>query len=228
MSSQSKIVAPGSSIAGWLPGFRILGLTVDNPTGSWINVISNNGKYNWYIPPYTTQFSKSLDPSVISLQLISGDGPAGKLGTTAGTSWTATVYSFTVGDSDGFPIVLGDKPPIKWFNTVPVADGTIFTVVTPPSGQALRIFGLISSWRSFNTSEQDSVIRINWWRKTITGSNQAVVDALLTPQHPTIPMQFPGLDLLVDETIRTQASMIYGPTGANRPTVSLTVIYSII
>lgn len=93
--------APGQSLpsVALSGGTVIRGISIDNPTGSWLLVQNSLD----YIPPYTLGWSKTLEYSAPSLTVLAGNGPTGQVGTATGSNWTLTIDSDPVTDSLGSP-----------------------------------------------------------------------------------------------------------------------------
>lgn len=114
--------------------WQIAGITVDNPSGSWL-LIPNIGN----IPPYTMGWATSPVPTVMVIDVLFSESPSGSPSTLTGQPITVTISDDPVGESNGLPsgaqqsdspigagiqfsgIVLVDTTP----NTLlPVIDGT--------------------------------------------------------------------------------------------------------
>lgn len=216
-----------------MPGFRILGIKVDNPTGEWIFIQSNNSRYNWYVPPYTIQFSKALDPTVISVKLIAGNGPAGRKGSSTGTNWTAIVSDKPFGDSDGLSIIAGDKPPITWIRNSQDVNGGSAALLFPPAGQSLRIFSIIAStttWGALNTRKWEGEFYVTFAKQDpFTAQITDMFTVTFNSFNRTQIVSFPGLDFNPDESLIDTPVMIYGPVGLNNvPFLATTVVYGLV
>lgn len=93
------VAQPGQDVleAALPNGTPIRGITIDNPSGSWILVSSEKA----YCPPYTLGWSLPLSYDQASVILQAGDGPAGQVATTQGDPWQATIDSETTPPSTG-------------------------------------------------------------------------------------------------------------------------------
>lgn len=75
----------------------IRGIQVDNPSGSWLYVVSEQV----YIPPYTIGWGLPLSYSQTSITINAVNGPAGQISTSAGDPWTLTLFDEEVDQSAG-------------------------------------------------------------------------------------------------------------------------------
>lgn len=84
-----------------LPGTRIRGVIVDNPSGSWVKLDGIGLGFQPYIAPYTLAWSVSLLPSVNELSAAYVDGPTGQVSTSAGAPLVVYVFESQVPSSPG-------------------------------------------------------------------------------------------------------------------------------
>lgn len=80
-------------------GEPIRGIEIDNPSGSWLYVVSEQ----LYCPPYTIGWATNLSWDQTSVTVKAGNGPAGQVATTQGDDWTLYLNSETVSPSSGVP-----------------------------------------------------------------------------------------------------------------------------
>jgi hypothetical protein len=102
-----------------LPGnYQIAGITVDNPSGSWLLIPQDNT----YIPPYTSDFAHSFRPTLARVDVKFVTGPASQPSTLQGDRPFCQIWDTPVGESNGVTSSTGTE--IK-----PLATNTIDTVV---------------------------------------------------------------------------------------------------
>lgn len=77
----------------------IRGIQIDNPSGSWLFVVSEQ----LYCPPYTIGWAMPLSYEQASITVRSGNGPSGQVATTQGDNWTLTLNDEAVEPSAGVP-----------------------------------------------------------------------------------------------------------------------------
>lgn len=90
----------GTGITGWNPGFLVRGITINNVSGSWLQVKTSGLIGNMYVPPYTVGWSKSISPAVQSVD-ISLSGPSGTIPSIAGDPWEAILSEDPVDNYNG-------------------------------------------------------------------------------------------------------------------------------
>jgi hypothetical protein len=93
--------APGVGLASKsLPnGTPIKGITIDNPSGSWLYIVSERQ----FVPPYTIGWSMPCSYEQSSVTVNAGQSPAGQVSTTQGDPWTLILDSEPVNADTGGP-----------------------------------------------------------------------------------------------------------------------------
>lgn len=81
-------------------GEPIRGIVINNPSGSWLYVVSERQ----YVPPYTDGWSMPTSYEQSSISINANVGPAGQVSTIQGDPWTLILYSDPVDLSSGGPI----------------------------------------------------------------------------------------------------------------------------
>jgi hypothetical protein len=84
-----------------LPGSRIRGVIVDNPSGSWVKLDGIGLGFQPYIQPYTLAWSVSVLPSIDELSASYVPGPIGQPSTNAGSPLVVYVFEAQVPSSGG-------------------------------------------------------------------------------------------------------------------------------
>lgn len=139
-----------------LPGTRIRGVIVDNPSGSWVILDGVGLAFQPYIAPYTLAWSVSLLPSVSELSARYVDGPTGQPSSTAGAPLVVYLFEAQVPSSAGSAFVV----------PAPTAESSVTSVTATPtvagapllagvSGRALRIYS-VSCCQDMITGPNDS------------------------------------------------------------------------
>jgi hypothetical protein len=91
----------GGISAMQLPGTRIRGVIVDNPSGSWVKLSGTGLGFEPFIPPYTLAWSVSLLPSVLEIAASYVVGPTGQASSTAGAPLVVYLFEAQVPSSGG-------------------------------------------------------------------------------------------------------------------------------
>jgi hypothetical protein len=96
---RQEFVSPAGTdlVAISLPAGQIRGITVDNPTGSWLHLYPT---YD-YIPPYTINWARELPGDSVSLTLRFEDGPNGQQSSLEGGPIMVMLDSDPVAPSPG-------------------------------------------------------------------------------------------------------------------------------
>lgn len=148
--------SPGASIqeASLPNGSLIRGISVDNPSGSWLFVKSEMV----FIPPYTLGWALALSYAQTSVSVVAGPGPAGQTSTSAGDPWNLTVVTEPLSPSQGVPtpgkndIIPTAQSSNFAFNglTAIAANHTdIFNLVPGVAGKSVRLLTLSLSYYLF-------------------------------------------------------------------------------
>lgn len=88
----------GTDIQSFGGPWQIAGVTVDNPSGSWLS-IPNVGT----VPPFTMGWGSNPSPTIMAIDVLFVDSPSGTPSELIGDSVTVTISSVPVDDSSGFP-----------------------------------------------------------------------------------------------------------------------------
>lgn len=120
-----------------LPGVeQIQGVTIDNPSGSWLLVMPPGD----YVAPYTLQWSRGYSQAMSSIDILYVQGPAGQRSTLEGNTPSVVLDSDPAGFSDGVPLAFvtrGEQPEI---DTVTV-DLAIGFIPPPPAADVTHLLG---------------------------------------------------------------------------------------
>lgn len=76
---------------------QIAGVTVDNPSGSWLRI----SPVEDYVPPYTMGWARTLSPASLSVNVRWTDSPSGTPSSQIGYPAIVTVYDTPIPYSDG-------------------------------------------------------------------------------------------------------------------------------
>lgn len=126
--------APGTSLlAKSLPnGHMIKGIQIDNPSGNWLYVVSEQV----FCPPYTIGWAipTTYDQSSVNVEarLI---GPANQTGSNQGENWRLNLFDVEVSPSAGVPyqFILGYTPVLRATSTFQATTtgqgGAVFTTL---------------------------------------------------------------------------------------------------
>lgn len=120
-----------------LPGTRIRGVIVDNPSGSWIQLDGVGLGFQPYIPPYTMAWSVSLLPSVSELSAAYVAGPIGQSSSLAGAPVVIYVFESQVPSSPGSSFATTLPPTVIALSiTLPLVGPNNNNVILPALGGA--------------------------------------------------------------------------------------------
>lgn len=166
----------------------IRGIQVDNPSGGWLYVVSEQ---QW-VPPYTIGWAMPLsyDQSSITIQYFT-TGPASQVGTTAGDNWTLTVFDEAVAQSDGSqyqlntgfaPLITSGGRNLVLNSANGYSSGGAVAGATPATGKRIRVIGtthfVFSSGASFpptyftvGMSNDSGATVTNLWATMLTPIN---------------------------------------------------------
>lgn len=213
------IGAPGTGKRSWnLPGsFQVAGLTIDNPSGSWLYIPADNT----YIPPYTLGFAHSFAPTLSSIDILFANGPAGQVSTQLGDPPMAYIYDTPVAESAG-QVSSAGASFVQGFT--PIQTATLLQVVSVSGGAievnfvlgvanrrhrlltfAANLIGMSAGYDQVTSLEPAPAF---FFVKTSPGSTK--FSGLLTPIAPNFSQIFPnGLDCEIGARIAIVMSVYY-------------------
>lgn len=210
------IGAPGTGKRSWnLPGsYQIAGLTIDNPSGSWLYIPADNT----YIPPYTLGFAHSFAPTLSSIDILFANGPAGQVSTRLGDPPMAYIYDTPVAESAG-QVSSAGASFVQGFT--PVQTATLLQVVSPggllqvtlASGIANRRHRLLTFAANLlgMSAAYDDLLEpapAHIFVSTTPGTTK--FSGLLTPAVPNFAQVFPaGLDCEIGALIAISMVVYY-------------------
>ena len=135
-----------------LPGTRIRGVIVDNPSGSWVKLDGVGLGFQPYIAPYTMAWSVSLLPSVTELSAVYVDGPIGQSSSNTGAPLVVYLFETQVPSSPGSAFVVSSAPVRVYDNVstsaTPYATLSVQVVAAPGVGKRIRILALYIAVRT--------------------------------------------------------------------------------
>lgn len=123
-----------------LQGTRIRGVSVDNPSGSWVKLTWPSANDAW-IPPFTLGWSITLVPSQLEVAAQYVGGPTGQSTSTAGMPITVYLSELPVPNSPGSPFVTpGEKiqSALLTIAAVPTEASVLF--IPAAAGKSIRVF----------------------------------------------------------------------------------------
>jgi hypothetical protein len=126
-----------------LPGTRIRGVIVDNPSGSWVKLDGVGLGFQPYVAPYTLAWSVSLLPSVTELSAAYVDGPTGQSSSNAGAPLVVYLFEAQVPSSPGSAFVTPAPETLSTYNAwwaTPTAAAYILVPGVP--NQRIRLYAL--------------------------------------------------------------------------------------
>ena len=138
-------------IALTLPVGEILGLRIDNPSGSWLLI----QPINEYVPPYILGWTRSFSTAAASIDIRFVNGPAGQISTRVGDPVRYTVDSLPLGISEGVASGNAVAGFIEQFTPViPVSlvdqtvsfSGTTLTIIPAVANQRVRLLSFSISY----------------------------------------------------------------------------------
>jgi hypothetical protein len=221
-STTIPIGAIGTGKKSWtLSGdYQIAGVTVDNPSGSWLWIPADNT----FVPPYTLGFAHSFAPTLSRIDILFANGPSGQLSTIEGDAPTAQIYDLPVAESAGVQSSTG----ASFVDTtarllvqqtlainVKFSGGTNIMTIVPGTGKRVRIFTIVA-----NSFTSDSPVLID----VLDTTSAVYLEITLSPELPTVNLTFTdGLDLPVSEQMIMQAVSSWADS-----VISATVTYRVI
>ncbi len=133
---------PGATLTTGIVAFSILGVRVDNYTGTWYQI----GTTGILVPPFTTGFTVNLIPPVGSIVLAPATPPYGPANNTTGTQVVLTLYATGIGNSAGTTAVIA-APAIKFLRATTASQiNTVFTrTITFPAATAGNLLVVVFS-----------------------------------------------------------------------------------
>jgi len=93
-----RVTPVGTDIIQWGTLWQIAGVSVDNPTGSWLNIPDVGD-----VPPYTLQWTRGVSPTKSNISVVFAPSPAGTPSQEVGRSVKVTIYDEPLPDGQGYP-----------------------------------------------------------------------------------------------------------------------------
>lgn len=197
---------PALSIPG---NQQIRGITIDNPSGSWLRLRPTGD----FIPPYTIGFMRSFEYGHASIAIeFPETGPSGQISTEAGNNPTVQLFSEPIGSAAGstagVPYIEQFTPILSetTLGTVTVSTGlaAVALIPAPPVGERNRVLTLRAAIGiSFGADYvNDSPVSV-WIRGN---NNLATYERFILDSRYTVHAvnYSPGLDLDIDDFIELQ------------------------
>lgn len=146
-----------------LPGTRIRGVIVDNPSGSWVQLDGVGLGFQPFIAPYTMAWSVSLLPSVNELSAKYVDGPIGQPSSNAGAPAVIYVFENQVPSSPG-SLFVTPAPAITMLRTQIAATiaGGFVQIIVPPPDAAIRVLSMEGIMRIEPAYLIDAPVLLSW------------------------------------------------------------------
>jgi hypothetical protein len=183
-----------------LPGTRIRGVIVDNPSGSWVQLDGVGLGFQPYVAPYTMAWSVSLLPSVNELSAKYVAGPIGQVSFLAGAPVVVYVFENQVPSSAGSTFLTPSTPDQTFWK---VGGGIAKGVVSAgqiPTGSALKTVALSGTTATGGGAQGLMYVRITDGVSTPTVLLGTVVVAGVCPSPVLVypePFMPPTLSLAV-------------------------------
>jgi len=98
MAFVERTTPVGTDILQWGTLWQIAGVSVDNPTGSWLNIPDVGD-----VPPYTLQWTRGVSPTKSSISVVFAPSPAGTPSQEVGRTVKVTIFDSTLPDGQGYP-----------------------------------------------------------------------------------------------------------------------------
>lgn len=118
-------------------GWQIAGITIDNPSGSWLHV---GGAVNAYVPPYTLGWTAPVSPTQWNVTVRFTDSPSGSVSDLVGDPVTVRLHDYAVPSFAGNPSGSGSKqssiPPSLHAIAPSIGTGassTLISMLTEPN-----------------------------------------------------------------------------------------------
>lgn len=203
----------GGISAMQLPGSRVRGVIVDNPSGSWVKLSGTGLGFEPYIAPYTLAWSVSVLPSVLEIAAAYVAGPIGQPSTTAGAPIVVYLFEAQVPSSGGSTFVnaVPETTPFNSEFAITVAGASLGTLVTPMATQRIRLFLLAATLSSAFAGVG------------LVADSGAIIDFTTTPRvtrlnvapdKPSDIRSYPGgLDLPVGVALAASGQALWGRTN---------------
>lgn len=210
-----------------LPGTRIRGIKVDNPSGSWVMLDGIGMAYQPFIQPYTLAWADSPLPSLAELKATYVTGPTGQPVSIAGQPLVVYLFEEQVPSSGGSQFVTSTPEELSITVTITALSIAQVTPILgpPPAGQRYRLFGA-----KLNEAEAPSADANVFGLSGVHGLLQESIttadlgDLAIGPgQHADSDDYGTGLDVSVDNGVSINLLSVWG-----RHRVEVTLRYQVV
>lgn len=173
-------------------GWHIAGITIDNPSGSWLRVTG----IEQFVPPYTIGWQRSILPQQASVSVLFVASPSGTPSTTLGEPITVRVSDVPLPEAPGYnsgaeEIQTAGKGNIQHRFDVILATEVAATNVTITPAADFRIVPL--RWQVYADSQTAAqAVRGFVFVRMIDGIGADLFPgAVINPSHPVTGWLFP-------------------------------------
>jgi hypothetical protein len=219
----------GTGRQSWnLPGgYQIAGITIDNPSGSWLYIPQDHT----FIAPYTLGFAHSFAPTLSRIDIRFANGPAGQVSTQQGDPPTAYIYDTPVGESAGQVSTAGAAfitqftPVLTVNNPLVLATftGTTGTLLVAIANQRYRVLTIDVS-RAPGNPAGDSGAGYTIRDGIAPGTFDDKVNGQISKESPTSHHLYPaGMDMTVGRGVSYTANGDFSDT-----TLAVSMTYQVI
>lgn len=201
-----RVIPVGTNLRSWvLPGgAQITAVTIDNKSGSWLLIPQDNT----YIAPYTLGFAHNFSPSLLRIDILFVDGPAGQVSTLAGDPPLASIYDAPLAESAGVAsqgagFIVGFTPVQHFLALITILSigvgvtGTLIAGIPNKRTRLLSIGITTLIYGSAGATHYD-VYANSHWILTEVSSGDIVESALIGRDNMNYQSLYPeGLDIAV-------------------------------
>lgn len=216
----SAILPVGQSKRSWIlaGGYQIAGITVDNPSGSWL-FIPQDGTF---VPPYTLDFAHSFNPTLSRVDVLFQDGPSNQVSTIEGDPPLVRIYDRAVAEAAGVTSGAGSAFIRGFTPTVNVTAGVVLAGIGSAGIAVLGVFGKRWRLRSYSMHKSFNGILGAQAHDTpiafaLTDGLNTLVQVYLSNDHPMESLSFGegGIDWPVSADINWNGGGVWAASGIN-------------
>lgn len=205
-------------------GAQILGMIVDNFSGSWIYIPQTQQ----YVPPYTAGWASIVSPANASLDFIYQAGPIGLASSSAGSPAVVQLFGVAVQNSPGVPIVPASPPILSAvISGIEISTTSQYTATLIPgvADQRIRLYNVIVRTGSLpapnGSTSLDSTVIGTLFPSSATASTG--IPFMISNPVYGMALNFPnGYDLPVGDSLQLVLGTEWANIGAH---VAVTYLY---
>lgn len=204
----------GVDIVGFGTSWQIAGITVDNPSGSWLRIPNIAD-----IPPYTLGWATSVSPTATQIDVLFVASPSGTPSELVGNALTVTIYDTPItpspGQASGAQQAQSPVGVALTLATLTLATaneaGTTTTIVTPVTGRRIVPVSFTATQIATGAPTPEvypGVISV----RVVSGLGATLLPLMaISPEMPESTKDFPaGTKLPVNDVLRVRGQTFAG------------------